>query len=202
MMARLRVGLFTLFAAGATLLAQTPARVVVPVLSMEDQFGTIHDVKQHRGEVLVLIYGDNGSIKANRDLGERLHVHYHPSAKGLPPAQAQKAPVKPVPGAPKEARSPNVRTVPIACFKTKMGEVAQSIARGMIRNGAPDVPVWLDFHSLMKTQFPFKESMPNVVVLDTQGRYRYAAAGQPTVEGVERLIAVIDQLRQEAVAAK
>jgi hypothetical protein len=181
------------------LTAQESARVVVPVLSMEDQFKQVHDVKQHRGDVLVLIYGDQESAKANSQLGERIHVHYHPSAKGQPPAKARTAPVKPVPGAAPGARSPDVKSIPIACVGKRDTEVARAIIRRIIKNNAPEVPIWLDFLDAMKAQFPYKPGVPNVVVLDALGRYRYAAAGQPTAEGIERLIGVIDQLRKEAV---
>ena len=43
--------------------------------------------------------------------------------------------------------------------------------------------------------------MPNVVVLDAQGRYRYAAAGVPTREGMEKLMQAIEGYRREAVLA-
>jgi hypothetical protein len=44
--------------------------------------------------------------------------------------------------------------------------------------------------------------VPNVVVLDALGRYRYAAAGTPTQEGTQRLVNVIEGLRREAVTGK
>jgi hypothetical protein len=179
--------------------AQETGRMVVPAVAMEDQFEKMHNVRQHRGDVVVLIYGDRDSAKTNSALGERLHVHFHPTAKGLPPAQARKAPVQPVPGAPSGTRSPDVLAIPVACIGPVPGLV-RGFVRSQIKRGAPDVPVWLDFQDLMKAQFPFKPGVPNVVVLDTQGRYRYAAAGQPTPQGLERLLSVIEQLRREGIA--
>ena len=181
--------------------AQAPQRVVVPAVAMEDQFEKAHDVKHHRGNVVVLIYGDRNSADANKVLGERLHVRFHPTAKGQPPAQAHRAPVLPVPGAPAEAPGPDVLAIPVACIGP-VPALVKGIIRGRIRSGSPDVPVWLDFQDLMKAQFPFKPGVPNVVVLDTQGRYRYAAAGQPTAQGLERLYGVIEQLRREGIARR
>jgi hypothetical protein len=181
--------------------AQEAGRVVVPAVAMDDQFEKAHDVKQHRGDVVVLIYGDRQSADANRALGERLHVSFHPTAKGMAPAQARKAPVRPVPDVPPGTHSPDVLAVPVAC----VGPVPvfiRGIIRGQFRKGSPDVPVWLDFQDLMKAQFAFKPGVPNVVVLDTQGRYRYAAAGQPTAQGLERLLGVIEQMRRESVTKK
>jgi hypothetical protein len=171
---------------------------VIPEIVMEDQFEQSRNVKQHRGDVVVLIYGDRKSADANKVLGEQVHVHFHPTAKGQPPAQARRAPVTPVPGAPADARSPDVLAIPVACVG-KVPELVRKIIRGQIRSGSPEVAVWLDFGDVMKTTFPFKASVPNVVVLDTLGRYRYAAAGTPTPEGKARLLGVIETLRLEAV---
>ena len=79
--------------------------------------------------------------------------------------------------------------------------LVRRLIRSQIKGGAPEVPVWLDFEDVMKTQFAFKAGVPNVVVLDTQGRYRFAAAGVPTREGMEKLVQVIEGYRREAVAA-
>jgi len=180
-------------------LGLVPAQAVVPDVVLEDQFEHRHDVKQHRGDVVVLIYGDRKSADANRALGEHVHVHFHPAARGLPPGQARKAPVRPVDGVPAGARSPDVLAVPVACVG-KVPELVKKIIRAQVRAGSPEVPVWLDFADLMKATFPFQPGVPNVVVLDAQGRYCYAAAGTPTPEGTARLLRVIEALRREAVA--
>jgi hypothetical protein len=172
--------------------------VVVPSLAMEDQFEKPHDVQAHRGDVVVLIYGDRKSADANKVLGERLHVTFHPAAKGLPASQARKAPVRPVPGLPAKVRSPDVLAIPVACVG-KVPALVRAIIRGQIRGGSPDMPVWLDFADVMKTLFPFQAGVPNVVVLDTLGRYRHAAGGPPSADGTQRLVEVIEALRREAV---
>ncbi len=165
---------------------------LTPALTLEDQFEKVHDVRAHRGDVVVLLYGDRGGAKANQALGERLHVAFHPQAKGLPPAQARKAPVRPVPG----ARSPDVLVVPVACIGPVPGLV-RALIRGRFRSASPDVPVWLDFQDAMKKQFPFRPGGPNLVVLDTHGRHRYTATGPITPRDFDQLVVVIEQLRRE-----
>jgi hypothetical protein len=173
------------------------SQVVVPDVVMEDQFESRQDVKQHRGDVVVLIYGDRKSADSNKALGEQVHVAFHPAAKGLPPKEARKAPVRPIPDAARGARSPDVLAIPVACVG-KVPQLVRAVIRGQVKAGSPDVPVWLDFGDVMKAQFPFKPGVPNVVVLDAQGRYRYAAAGTPTPEGLAKLLATIEALRREA----
>ena len=169
---------------------------VVPVLSLKDQFGQVHDLRAYRGQVVVLVYGDRASAKANAALGEAVHVHFHPTAKGQPPAQARRAPARPVQGAPAGSKPVEVAALPVACIgKVPVG---QRLIAAMIRNGSPAVPVLLDFADAMKGQFPFSAGIPNVAVLDAHGRYRYAAAGEPTPEGMAKLLAVAESLRKEA----
>jgi hypothetical protein len=180
---------------------QAPPSFATPDVAMADQFERPHDVAEHRGDVVVLIYGDRASAEANKALGARLHVHFHPAAQGLPPAQARRAPARPVPGQPAGTRTPDVLAVPVACVG-KVPGVVRALIRGQIRSGSPDVPVWLDFADAMKTQFGLKAGVPNVVVLDAAGRYRYAAAGAPTAEGFERLVGAVEALRREAIAPR
>ena len=193
-MRTLRLALFVCAILASAVRAQ-PTRVVVPDVAMQDQFEKVHDVRHHRGSVVILIYGDRTSADANRTLGEQLHVAFHPAAKGQPPARARTAPVVPIAGA---ASSPEVVAVPVACIG-KVPQLVRRIIRGQIKGGAPEVPVWLDFEDVMKSQFAFKAGVPNVVVLDTQGRYRYAAAGTPTREKMEKLVQAIEGYRREAV---
>ncbi len=190
------------FLCASLLTAQQPApRMVIPSVAMEDQFEKIHDVREHRGDVVVLIYGDRKSADANKALGELLHVTFHPSARGQPAAQARKAPVEPLPGLPAGVRGPDVLAIPVACVGP-VPMLVRSLIRAQFRSGSPDLPVWLDFADRMKSQFPFQAGVPNVVVLDVLGRYRYAAGGTPTKEGTQRLVNVIEALRKEAVAGK
>lgn len=177
------------------------SQVVTPEIAMPDQFEARQEVKQYRGDVVVLIYGDRKSADVNKSLGEQIHVAFHPTAKGLTPAEARKTPVRGIPDAPAGAKIPNVHAIPVACVG-KVPPLVQKIVRNQIKKGSPEVPVWLDFDDTMKGQFQLKPGVPNVVVLDAQGRYRYAAAGAPTQDGTTKLLDVIEALRREAVQGK
>jgi hypothetical protein len=179
----------------------TPPAWPTPAIVMEDQFERPHNVSALRGAVVVLIYGDRRSADANKQLGEALHVHFHPGARGLPPEQARQAPVRPLPDVPAGQPSPDVLTIPVA----SIGPVP-NLVRGMIRrqiqSASPQMPVWLDFEDLMRRQFGLKAGVPNLVILDTQGRLRYSGAGPFGREQIEQLAAAIDGCRREAVTAE
>ncbi|MFQ3592553.1 MAG: hypothetical protein SNJ82_05100 [Gemmataceae bacterium] len=181
--------------------AQEAGKAVVPTVSLEDQFERLNDLKAYRGSVVALIYGDRESAQANQQLGELIHTRFHPTAKGKSPTEARRQPVIPVSGAAKDAKHPEVYAIPVACIG-KVPNLVAKVIRNQIRKGSPEVPVWLDFGETMKSQFPFKPGVPNVVVIDAQGRYRFAAAGQPTTEGTERLLGIIEALRKEALDGK
>ena len=68
------------FAAVAS--AQTPAPEKPVELNLEDQFGRKQDIAALRGAVAVLVYGDRRATDACRELGERLHVAFHPTRCG------------------------------------------------------------------------------------------------------------------------
>jgi hypothetical protein len=181
--------------------AQEAGKVIVPVVALEDQFERLNDLKSYRGSVVALIYGDKDSAAANQQLGELIHVRFHPTAKGKSPGEARRQPVIPVSGAPADAKHPEVVAIPVACVG-KVPNLVARVIRNQIRKGSPEVPVWLDFEETMKSQFPFKPGVPNVVVIDAQGRYRFAAAGHPTTEGTNRLLGTIEALRKEALEGK
>jgi hypothetical protein len=189
--------LLAALALGLTLSAHGQAPT--PALTFEDQFERPVSVATHRGDVVVLLYGDRKSAEANRALGERLHVAFHPAARGQPPARARQAPVLPLPDQPPGTRSPDVLAVPIACVG-KVPGVVRTVIRGQIRSASPDVPVWLDFRDTMRQQFGLAAGVPNLVVLDVAGRVRYRASGPLTAEQFDRLAAFLQSLRREAVA--
>jgi len=165
--------------------------------TLNDQFDRPHDTAAYRTHVLVMIYGDRASTDANKSLGERLHLEYHPQAKGLPPLQARQVPPTPLVGLPAERASPNVFVEPVAVIG-KVPGVVKNIIRNQFRRGAGEVPVWLDFEDRMKTSFGMVAEVPNVVVLDATGRLRYRFAGDITETHYKRMTQMIDQLRKEA----
>jgi hypothetical protein len=181
----------------AQVMARQPAPM--PPVVMEDQFERGHNLAalSLRGDVAVLIFGDRESATADKLLGEQLHVTFHPTAKGQPPAQARQAPVRPLPGLPEGARSPDVHFVAIACIGD-VPNVVRSVIRTQIRNSSPDVPVWLDFQDQMKGQLGVTPGVPNVAVVDAAGHLRYSASGHLTTAQLNQLFAAIEGLRHEA----
>jgi hypothetical protein len=189
--------LFLAGAARAQVTAQNP--VAVPPLTLPDQFGQDHNVADLRGRVVVLVYGDHPSAEANRALGEWLHVFFHPTALGKPAAQARLAPVKPVAGLSASCPGPEVVAVPVAVIG-KVPCLVGGIIRRQIRCGSPEVPIWLDFRDDMADLFGLKPGVPNVAVVDCQGRLRYTATGPLTRDQQQQLAMAIEGLRLEAVA--
>lgn len=179
--------------------AQAPrAEPPKAVLTLEDQFERPQDIAQFRGGVLVILYGDRDGMPANKSLGENLHVKYHPSAKGQPPAVANKAPVVPLEGLPEGVASPDVRVLPVACIG-KVPGVIRDFIRGRIKKEAPDSLVLLDFETKMKDQFGMKSGEPNLVVIDAAGRMRMKMSGELDAASYKKLTDAIDYLRKEAV---
>src|SRR5262249_7822694 len=113
------------------------------------------------------------------------------------PAEARKAPVRPVEGAPQGARSPDVHVVPVASVG-QVAAVVRSAVRAAFRTSSPDVPVWLDFQDQLKEQCGFTPGVSNVAVLDTFGRLRCLATGPLTADQFAQVAAVIEALRREA----
>jgi hypothetical protein len=167
-------------------------------LSLEDQFERRHDLASRAGDVAVLLYGDREGMPASKELGEKLHLHYHPTAKGQPPQKASSAPVIELKDLPKGKRSPDVHVIPVVCF-IKAGPVIRNIVRGQVKRSAPDTPVWLDFEEKMKQQFGLTAGVTNIAVVDAKGRLRHRQTGNLDAKDYEKLLEMIDGLRKEAV---
>jgi hypothetical protein len=177
---------------------QRPTGPRMPRVVMEDQFGRPQDVAVYRGHVVVLIFGDRNSADANKKLGEWLHVQFHPGAQGLSPLKARRVPVRPLPGQAPGRPSPDVLAIPVACVG-KVPGLVQTVIKAQLCRASPDVPVWVDFQGTMKKQFGLVPEVPNVAVLDTAGRLRYAGSGRLTNEQLEQLLAAIEGLRKETL---
>jgi len=178
--------------------AAAPPAFPIPLIAMEDQLESPHNVSALRGAVVVLIYGDRRSADANKQLGEALHVHFHPSARGHPLEQARQAPVRPLPELSAGQPSPDVLTIPVAAIGPVPGLVRTMIRR-QFKFASPQMAVWLDFEDQMRRQFGLKAGVPNLVILDTQGRLRYSGSGPFSREQIEKLVEAIDACRREAV---
>jgi hypothetical protein len=170
-------------------------------LNMEDQYERPRHLSGYRGHVVVLIYGDRASADANKKLGEAVHVHFHPSARDLPPEKALQAPALPLEGVPAGTTVPDVVALPIACVGKVPGFV-RIFVRGQIRNGSPYMPVWLDFEDQMKTRFGLAPGAPNVAIVDSQGRLRYTGNGTMNPEQLAQMIQEITALRYEGAQGK
>lgn len=191
---------WTVFAAAGALLplhAQPPAPQVAELV-LEDQFERKADLADLRGQVVVMVYGDRKGNDACRALGEQLHVHWHPSAKGAPPARAQAAPVVPLDGLKPGQVSPNVIVVPVACCGRVPAKVRPVVSK-QIAKGAPDVVVWLDFADKMKDTFGLTPGETNVAVVDTAGRLRLKINGTLDQRAMDKLVAAVQSVRYEAL---
>jgi hypothetical protein len=167
-------------------------------LVLEDQFDQPAGLADHRGAVVILVYGDRKGTDACKALGEQLHVCWHPTAKGLPPAQAKAAPVVGLDGLAPGQAAPDVRVIPVACCGKVPGPV-RGVIRGQFAKGSPEVPVWLDFADTMRTTFGMTAGEPNLVVFDAAGRLRMKVNGTPDQPALDRLVKAVQNLRGEAV---
>lgn len=178
------------------------AKAPKPVdLTFEDQFEKPSGLAQTRGKVTILVYGDRRGIDDSRALGEKLHVLFHPTAAGQTPAKARLAPVVALQGVPAGQASPDVCVVPVACVGSVPGPI-KSLIRTSLKKDAADVPVWLDFGTVMADNFGLRDGQPNVVIFDAKGYLRLKINGAPDKATFEKLLQVAQNLRAEAAGLK
>jgi hypothetical protein len=167
-------------------------------LSFTDQFERTASLSDLRGAVVILVYGDRKSNELCKAVGESLHICWHPTAKGLPPAKAQSAPVVPLERLKPGQTSPNVVVVPVACCGKVPGAIQKPI-RSQIAKAVPDSVVWLDFGDTLKGMFGQTQGEPNIVVFDVEGRMRMKLNGTPDQTAMDRLTKAVQEMRYEAV---
>jgi hypothetical protein len=148
--------------------------------------------------VVIVVYGDRKATEMCQALGESLHVHWHPDAKGQPPARAREAAALPLANLRPGQESPNVLVVPVATCGKVPGAV-RGVIRSQIAKASPDAVVWLDFADTMKTMFGQKASEPNLAVFDAEGRLRLKVHGNPDRTALDKLIETVQGLRYEVV---
>lgn len=172
-------------------------------LGLEDQFGRKQDIAALRGAVVVLVYGDRRATDGCRELGERLHVAFHPSAAGQSPGKARTAPVSQLAGVAPGKVSPDVFVVPVAAVGG-VPAVVREFVRSQVKKAAPETPVWLDFEGAMEKAYGLRAGEPNVAVFDGEGRLRLKVAGAPDAAASAKLLQTLQNLRAEAagIAAK
>jgi hypothetical protein len=170
-------------------------------ITMEDQFEAKNSVADHKGKVLILVYGDRKGIDASRELGSTLHVLFHPTAEGKTAKEAKNAPVAALDGVPKDKASPDVSVVPVAVCSGVPGPIKGMIRKALAKDAA-DTPVWLDFDGMMAEKFTIREGEPNLVVIDAEGRLRLKVNGKPDKETMKKILQAAQNLRAEAAGLK
>ncbi|WP_131818312.1 hypothetical protein [Planctopirus hydrillae] len=160
-----------------------------------DQFGEKHAVGAAGDGVTVLIYGDRKAMKNSKELGTELHLAFHPTAEGLPPAESAKAPVRPVAGA--RGPSPEVFVIPVALLGDKIPEPLRPVIIKQFKKGSPDFPVWLDFENILKTQYGAAEGATQVLLFDRESRLRWQGTCTLEEADVNALLRKIEALRVE-----
>ena len=166
-------------------------------LVVEDQFSRRQDLAAHRGDVVVLVYGDRKGMDSCKELGAKLHVVFHPTAADQTPEKARKAPVVALEGLAAGTRSPDALILPVAAAGNIPG-VVKDIIRAQVKKASPDVPVWLDFTGVMEKQFGMRAGEPNIVVFDGAGRLKLKINGTPDQATTDKLLQTIQNLRAEA----
>lgn len=165
--------------------------------AFEDQFETKQSMKDYRGIVVVLVYGDRKASDECRKLGEQLHVATHPTAKDLTPAKARLAAEADL-AVPAGKTAPGTMVQAVACCG-KMPGAVKPILRNQLAKASPDVPVWLDYDETMPTHFGITTGQANVLVFDVEGRYRLGVSGTPNAKKVNEILKLVQDLRAEGI---
>jgi hypothetical protein len=178
--------------------AAAPAPAVPAVsIVMEDQNRQAHDTAALRGDVIVLLYADRNGAESAHEVGQRLHVHFHPNAAKVEGPDWVRQPVTGIAGWPEGVRVPNVHAVAVACLP-EIPKAVHPVVRSQIRKESPHVPVWLDFKGTMPKTFGMAPDVPNILVIDTYGRPQGVLSGELNEAKYQQLVAAIDRLRLQA----
>jgi len=167
-------------------------------LRLVDQFQQSHQIADHAGAVVILVFSDRHAAKECRQLGERVHVLFHPAAENLPAEEGFRAPVRPVRGGTAESPGPDVHVIPVACTGP-VPEPVRAVLQKQFAKASPHVPVWLDFDNALKGTFGLKEGQPNLAIFDRTGRFRKLATGNFDEERLRELSEEIESLRVEPI---
>lgn len=181
--------------------AQKPVEPKPVELTLEDQFQNKHSLADHRGSVVIFVYGDRAGKEAGRELGDKLHLLFHPSAVGQSPVKAKSAPVAALPGLPEGQANPDVVVVPVACAGSVPGPIKMFIRKGL-KNESAETPVWIDFGTAMSDCFSLKKGEPNIAVIDAKGYLRLKVNGMPDKAAYDKIILTAQNLQVEAAGLK
>lgn len=175
--------------------AEPPQRTVN--IAMEDQFKNRHETGLMRGDVVVLVYAERKGGEDAKELGRRLHVHFHPTAERVSATEWSRQPVVGLPGWPAGIRVPDVRVIAVASLP-EIPRALQPVARAQVRKDSPFVPVWLDFEGRLEHQFGIVPGGPNILLIDADARVHSVLSGRVDELKFRELVATIDQLRQQS----
>ncbi|MBA4030183.1 MAG: hypothetical protein C0478_04710 [Planctomyces sp.] len=193
------VALMSLLAIAALTNFATTCQAAEEPQFLVDQFGEKHAIGAAGNGVTILVYGDRKAMKASKELGSQLHLAFHPTAAGLPPAEGAKAPVRPVAGA--QGPSPEVFVIPVALMGDKIPEPIRPVIIKQFKKGSPDFPVWLDFENLLKSQYGAAEGATQVLVFDRDSQLRWQGTCTLEEAQVNQLLRRIEALRVEQLRA-
>jgi len=169
----------------------------MPAVVMHDQFERTHDLAKLQGDVVVMIYGDRKSAAACQTLGDRIYVHFHPAAQGMPTFTTSPAPVRPVAYWSGQTPAPDVKVALVAVVG-KTSSLFRTHTRTQVAHDWPAVTFWIDFQDQLPKQHGFKEGVPNLFVVDTLGRFRGTLSGNLDADQFGGLVETIDRIRAEA----
>lgn len=170
-------------------------------ISMEDQFRNVHQTGALKGDVVVLLFADRNGAEAAHEVGKRLHVHFHPGAAKVEGPDWLRQPVIGIAGWPAGARVPNVHAVAVACLP-EIPRAVHPVVRSQIRKESAHVPVWIDFAGTMPRTFGMAPDVPNILLIDTEGRPQGVLSGEIDEARYQQLVAAIERLRQQSQAVR
>lgn len=166
-------------------------------ITMEDQFRNVHQTAALKGDVVVLLFADRNGAEAAHEVGKRLHVHFHPGAAKVEGPDWLRQPVIGIAGWPAEVRVPNVHAVAVACLP-EIPRAVHPVVRSQIRKESAHVPVWIDFAGTMPRTFGMAPDVPNILLIDPEGRPQGVLSGEIDEARYQQLVAAIERLRQQA----
>ena len=102
---------------------------------------------------------------------------------------------------PAGARVPNVHAVAVACLP-EIPRAVHPVVRSQIRKESAHVPVWIDFAGTMPRTFGMAPDVPNILLIDTEGRPQGVLSGEIDEARYQQLVAAIERLRQQAQAVR
>ena len=163
-------------------------------ITMEDQFQNPCETSKFLGDVVILVYAERHGAEDSLDLGQKLHLYFHPTADEVSADAWSKQPVRGIVNWPAGVSLPDVRVIPVASL-TEVPRALKPVARARMRKDSPVVPIWLDFDGTLKRMFGIIPGEPNIVVLDTAGQVHSVLSGKFDEQDFQQFVTRIDHVR-------